>query len=99
MSDGGVRGLTPHRVLWYFAVQSNRPFEIPVPTTAQRRADAPSASGGHADGRKKSPASTDRAGPPQTAAGSHHLADSGTGADREGADPVDSAESSVAGPG
>ena len=30
MSDSGVRGLTPQRVLWYFAVQSNRPFEIPI---------------------------------------------------------------------
>jgi len=31
MSDGAVRGLTPHRVLWYFPVQAKRPFVFPIP--------------------------------------------------------------------
>ncbi len=36
ISDGGACGLTLHRVLWYFPLQSKRPFKIPIlKTTAQ----------------------------------------------------------------
>jgi len=36
LSDGGVCRLTPHRVLWYSAVQSKRPFKIPIPNDIRR---------------------------------------------------------------
>ena len=52
-------------------------------------------SGGHADGRKESPAPTARARPPETPASTYHLADQGIGADGAGADSVDSAESGL----
>ena len=38
ISDGEVCGLTLHRVLWYFAVQSKRPFKIPIPHLSHPKA-------------------------------------------------------------
>ncbi len=39
ISDGGVCGLPLHRVLWNFAVRSNRPFEIPIPEPRRMASD------------------------------------------------------------